>query len=50
MCNLDAQELAGDGLKGVCKALGIPPVLSFGTCTVALGSDNYLHFVISIKV
>jgi carbon-monoxide dehydrogenase catalytic subunit len=33
MCNLDAIELAGDGLKGVCKALGIPPVLSFGTCT-----------------
>ena len=33
MCNLYAIELAGDGLKGVCKALGIPPVLSFGTCT-----------------
>ncbi len=33
MCNLDAIELAGEGLKGVCKALGIPPVLSFGTCT-----------------
>ena len=33
MCNLDAINQAGDGLKGVCKALGIPPVLSFGTCT-----------------
>lgn len=33
MCNLEAAMLAGDGLKGVCKALGIPPVLSFGTCT-----------------
>jgi carbon-monoxide dehydrogenase catalytic subunit len=33
MCNLDAQKYAGEGLKGVCKALGIPPVLSFGTCT-----------------
>lgn len=33
MCNLDAQELAGEGLKAVCKALGVPPVLSFGTCT-----------------
>ncbi|MBH1940836.1 anaerobic carbon-monoxide dehydrogenase catalytic subunit [Mobilitalea sibirica] len=33
MCNLDAIDEAGDGLKGVCKALGIPPVLSFGTCT-----------------
>jgi carbon-monoxide dehydrogenase catalytic subunit len=33
MCNLDAVEMAGEGLKGVCNALGIPPVLSFGTCT-----------------
>jgi len=33
LCNLDALEMAGDGLKEVGKALGIPPVLSFGTCT-----------------
>lgn len=33
LCNLDAIELAGEGLKGVCTALKIPPVLSFGTCT-----------------
>ncbi|ROR27246.1 carbon-monoxide dehydrogenase catalytic subunit [Mobilisporobacter senegalensis] len=33
MCSLDAANEAGEGLKGVCKALGIPPVLSFGTCT-----------------
>ncbi len=33
MCNLDAISQAGEGLQGVCKALGIPPVLSFGTCT-----------------
>lgn len=33
LCNMDAVELAGDGLKAVCKSLGIPPVLSFGTCT-----------------
>mgnify|MGYP001186422053 CR=1 FL=1 len=33
MCNMEAADLAGEGLKGVCKALGIPPVLSFGTCT-----------------
>jgi carbon-monoxide dehydrogenase catalytic subunit len=33
LCNLDAIELAGEGLQGVCRALGIPPVLSFGTCT-----------------
>ncbi|MEW6105564.1 MAG: anaerobic carbon-monoxide dehydrogenase catalytic subunit [Bacillota bacterium] len=31
--SLEAQELAGDSLKAVCRALGIPPVLSFGTCT-----------------
>ena len=28
-----AKELAGPGLKAVCELLGIPPVLSFGTCT-----------------
>lgn len=33
LCNMDAVELAGEGLQGVCKALKIPPVLSFGTCT-----------------
>ncbi|NMA65236.1 MAG: anaerobic carbon-monoxide dehydrogenase catalytic subunit [Clostridiaceae bacterium] len=33
LCNLDAIELAGDGLKEVCRSLGIPPILSFGTCT-----------------
>ena len=30
---IDAIEQAGDGLKAVCKLLGVPPVLSFGTCT-----------------
>ena len=30
---LAAKELAGPGLKAVCELLGIPPVLSFGTCT-----------------
>ena len=33
MCNADAVSQAGDGLQAVCRALGIPPVLSFGTCT-----------------
>ncbi len=28
-----AEKYAGPKLAGVCKALGIPPVLSFGTCT-----------------
>jgi carbon-monoxide dehydrogenase catalytic subunit len=33
LCVPEAAELAGPGLKGQCKALGIPPVLSYGTCT-----------------
>jgi carbon-monoxide dehydrogenase catalytic subunit len=33
LTSLDAINLAGEGLKKVCKSLGIPPVLSFGTCT-----------------
>jgi carbon-monoxide dehydrogenase catalytic subunit len=28
----EAAEKAGVGLKGVCKALGIPPVLHMGSC------------------
>jgi carbon-monoxide dehydrogenase catalytic subunit len=28
----DAAEQAGDGLKGVCQALGVPPVLHMGSC------------------
>ncbi len=31
--SIEAQKLAGDGLRAVCEALGVPPVLSFGTCT-----------------
>lgn len=33
LCSTEAAELAGTGLKGLCQSLGIPPVLSFGTCT-----------------
>lgn len=34
LCTLDAaNNIAGEGLKAVCNALKIPPVLSFGTCT-----------------
>ena len=32
----EAAELAGEGLKEVCKSLGIPPVLNFGPC-LAIG-------------
>jgi carbon-monoxide dehydrogenase catalytic subunit len=28
----EAADKAGDGLKGICKALGIPPVLHMGSC------------------
>lgn len=33
LCAPEACELAGPGLSSLCRALGIPPVLSFGTCT-----------------
>ncbi len=33
LCSTEACELAGPGLGSLCRALGIPPVLSFGTCT-----------------
>ncbi|AEF95844.1 anaerobic carbon-monoxide dehydrogenase catalytic subunit [Methanotorris igneus] len=32
LLSLDAIELAGDGLKEVCKALNVPPVLHLGSC------------------
>ncbi|WP_350344814.1 anaerobic carbon-monoxide dehydrogenase catalytic subunit [Proteinivorax tanatarense] len=32
LTNPEAAEEAGDGLKAVCKQLGIPPVLSYGAC------------------
>lgn len=28
----EAADMAGEGLKGICKALGIPPVLHMGSC------------------
>ncbi|MBM5805751.1 MAG: anaerobic carbon-monoxide dehydrogenase catalytic subunit [Candidatus Verstraetearchaeota archaeon] len=33
LCTAEARGLAGPGLRSVCEALGVPPVLSFGTCT-----------------
>jgi len=33
LCRPEANEFAGIGLKGLCQTLGIPPVLSYGTCT-----------------
>jgi carbon-monoxide dehydrogenase catalytic subunit len=33
LCSREAKQFAGPGLKSICDALGIPPVLSYGTCT-----------------
>jgi carbon-monoxide dehydrogenase catalytic subunit len=33
LCSPEAVGLAGPGLQKICKALGVPPVLSYGTCT-----------------
>jgi carbon-monoxide dehydrogenase catalytic subunit len=33
LCSPEARDLAGPGLKKICEALNVPPVLSFGTCT-----------------
>jgi carbon-monoxide dehydrogenase catalytic subunit len=33
LCDVHARQEAGPGLQSLCAALGVPPVLSFGTCT-----------------
>jgi len=33
LCLPEAASMAGSGLSAVCKTLGVPPVLSYGTCT-----------------
>ncbi|MHA1275075.1 MAG: anaerobic carbon-monoxide dehydrogenase catalytic subunit [Promethearchaeota archaeon] len=33
LCSPEAKDLAGPGLKRLCEKLGIPPILSYGTCT-----------------
>ncbi|MFX0042915.1 MAG: anaerobic carbon-monoxide dehydrogenase catalytic subunit [Candidatus Hodarchaeota archaeon] len=33
LCSPEAKDQAGPGLRTVCEKLGIPPVLSYGTCT-----------------
>ncbi len=33
LCSPEAKDLAGPGLKILCEKLGIPPILSYGTCT-----------------
>lgn len=46
LMTLEAADLAGDKLKGLCKALGIPPVLSFGSC-IDIGRIGYLVTVLA---
>jgi len=46
LTSMEAVELAGERLKAVCRALNIPPVLSFGTCTDT-GRAAYLLRLIS---
>jgi len=36
----EAADQAGDGLKGVCRALGVPPVLHMGSC---VGYQSHPH-------
>jgi carbon-monoxide dehydrogenase catalytic subunit len=33
LCVPEAKDMAGPGLKSICEKLGVPPVLSYGTCT-----------------
>ena len=33
LCSPDAKAFAGPGLRSICEALAVPPVLSYGTCT-----------------
>ena len=33
LCSPEAKDFAGPGLKALCEKLGVPPVLSYGTCT-----------------
>ncbi len=33
LCSPEAKESAGPGLAAICEKLGVPPVLSYGTCT-----------------
>ncbi len=45
LCHPEAREFAGPGLKKVSRQLGIPPVLSYGTCTDTGRLADFLHDV-----
>jgi carbon-monoxide dehydrogenase catalytic subunit len=45
LCSPEAREKAGPGLSGLCTALGVPPVLGFGTCTDTGRCADLLHSI-----
>jgi len=47
LCAPEAKELAGPGLKKICETLGVPPVLSYGTCTDTGRVADLVHAVSS---
>ncbi|HHG74178.1 MAG TPA: carbon monoxide dehydrogenase, partial [Persephonella sp.] len=40
------EKFAGEGLKGVCKILDIPPVLNFGSC---LDTGRMIHLILALS-
>jgi carbon-monoxide dehydrogenase catalytic subunit len=45
LCSPEAKERAGPGLASLCEALGVPPVLSYGTCTDTARLGDMLGFL-----
>ncbi len=45
LCSPEAAEMAGPGLKALCEKLGVPPVLSYGTCTDTGRIADLIHSV-----
>jgi len=45
LCKVEAKDMAGPGLKKICDGLGIPPVLSYGTCTDTGRVADLIHTV-----
>jgi carbon-monoxide dehydrogenase catalytic subunit len=44
----DAKEFAGEGLKKICGTLGVPPVLSYGTCTDTGRLADFLFLISNV--
>jgi carbon-monoxide dehydrogenase catalytic subunit len=45
LCSPEAKEMAGPGLRSLCEVLGVPPVLSYGTCTDTARLGDLLGFL-----